>query len=75
MQVITATNLARNTREVLDQVARTGLPLAVQRNHTLVAYIVPAQLAPACWSACQPLKAPWSMRRECPATQAVIPPR
>jgi antitoxin (DNA-binding transcriptional repressor) of toxin-antitoxin stability system len=45
MQVISATELARNTREVLDKVARTGQPLAVERNHTLVAHITPAQPA------------------------------
>ncbi len=42
MQVISATDLARNTRAVIDEVVRTGQPLAVERNHALVAHISPA---------------------------------
>lgn len=43
MQVINATELARNTRAVIDEVVRTGQPLAVERNHALVAQISPVQ--------------------------------
>ena len=43
MQTITATELARHTREVLDTIGRTGEAVAIERNHALVAKIVPAQ--------------------------------
>ena len=41
MQTISATDLARNTREVLDKVASGGETVAIERNHTLIAQIVP----------------------------------
>ena len=41
MQTISATDLARNTREILDRVASRGETLAIERNHTVIAQIVP----------------------------------
>ena len=41
MQTISATDLARNTREILDRVASRGETVAVERNNTLIAQIVP----------------------------------
>jgi antitoxin (DNA-binding transcriptional repressor) of toxin-antitoxin stability system len=41
MQTISATNLARNTRVVLDQVANQGETVIIERNHTTIAQIVP----------------------------------
>lgn len=41
MQTVSATDLARNTREILDKVASRGETVAVERNHTLIAQIVP----------------------------------
>jgi antitoxin (DNA-binding transcriptional repressor) of toxin-antitoxin stability system len=41
MQTISATDLARNTREILDRVASRGETVAIERNHTTVAQIVP----------------------------------
>jgi antitoxin (DNA-binding transcriptional repressor) of toxin-antitoxin stability system len=43
MQTISATDLARNTREVLDKVASGGETVAIERNHTMIAQIVPPQ--------------------------------
>lgn len=43
MQTISATDLARNTREILDKVASRGETVAVERNHTMVAKIVPPE--------------------------------
>lgn len=43
MYTISATDLARNTREVLDQVAQRGQAVAVERNHMLIATIHPAE--------------------------------
>lgn len=43
MHTITATDLARNTREILDQVASHGETMAIERNHTLIAHIIPPQ--------------------------------
>jgi antitoxin (DNA-binding transcriptional repressor) of toxin-antitoxin stability system len=43
MQAISATDLARNTREILDRVASHGETVAIERNHTLIAQIVPPQ--------------------------------
>lgn len=42
MQTISATDLARNTREILDKVASRGETMAIERNHTLIAQIVPS---------------------------------
>jgi antitoxin (DNA-binding transcriptional repressor) of toxin-antitoxin stability system len=43
MQTISATDLARNTREVLDMVASQGQTVSIERNHTMIAQIMPAQ--------------------------------
>ena len=43
MHAISATELARNTREILDRVASRGETVAVERNHTLIAQIIPQQ--------------------------------
>jgi antitoxin (DNA-binding transcriptional repressor) of toxin-antitoxin stability system len=43
MQTISATDLARNTREILDRVASRGETVAVERNRTTIARIVPAE--------------------------------
>lgn len=42
MQTITATDLARHTRHVLDQVVRGGQAVTIERNHAPVARLVPA---------------------------------
>lgn len=39
MQIISATELARNTREILDKVAMQGECVMVERNHVMVAQI------------------------------------
>jgi antitoxin (DNA-binding transcriptional repressor) of toxin-antitoxin stability system len=41
MQTISATDLARNTREILDRVASGGETVIIERNHTMIAQIVP----------------------------------
>lgn len=43
MEKISATELARNTREILDRVVSLGETIAVERNHTLIAQILPAE--------------------------------
>lgn len=43
MQTISATDLARNTRQILDRVASRGETLAINRNHTMIAQIVPPE--------------------------------
>ena len=43
MQIISATDLARNTREVLDKVVTGGEVVAIERNHALIAQIGPAE--------------------------------
>lgn len=43
MQTISATDLARNTREILDKVASQGETVTIERNHTLIAQIMPPQ--------------------------------
>ncbi len=42
MQTISATELARNTSKVLDRVLGSGESVAVERNSTVIARIVPA---------------------------------
>ena len=42
MRTISATELARNSREVLDLVATRGETVAVERNHALIAMVIPA---------------------------------
>lgn len=44
MQTVTATDLARNTRKIIDTVITRGETVAVERNHALVARIVPAEI-------------------------------
>jgi antitoxin (DNA-binding transcriptional repressor) of toxin-antitoxin stability system len=41
MQTISATELARNTSQVLDRVAAHGETVAVERNRTVIAEIAP----------------------------------
>jgi antitoxin (DNA-binding transcriptional repressor) of toxin-antitoxin stability system len=41
MQTISATDLARNTREILDRVVSQGETVDIERNHTLIAQIMP----------------------------------
>ena len=43
MQTISATDLARNTREILDKVASRGESVAVERNRVVIAQIVPPE--------------------------------
>lgn len=43
MHTISATELARNTREVLDLVVTQGITVAIERNQTKIAQIMPAQ--------------------------------
>ena len=45
MQTISATDLARNTREILDKVASRGEIMVVERNHIMIAKIVPPERA------------------------------
>ena len=41
MQTISATELTRNTREILDRVATRGETVSIERNHTMIAQIMP----------------------------------
>ena len=43
MQIISATELARNTREILDCVAIRGETVQIERNQAPIAQIMPAQ--------------------------------
>lgn len=43
MQTISATDLARNTRKILDAVAGQGETVLVERNHVAIACIVPPE--------------------------------
>lgn len=43
MYTITATDLARNTRTILDSVVSRGETIAVERNHVMIAKIVPSE--------------------------------
>jgi prevent-host-death family protein len=43
MHTITATDLARQTRQILDAVARDGETVIIERNNTPVARLVPAE--------------------------------
>jgi antitoxin (DNA-binding transcriptional repressor) of toxin-antitoxin stability system len=43
MLTISATELARNTREILNKVASYGETMAIERNHIVVAQIVPSE--------------------------------
>ena len=44
MRRISATDLARNTREILDTIASRGETVVIERNHTMIAQIVPPVL-------------------------------
>jgi len=41
MENVTATELARNTRAILDKVAVRGEVVIIERNHTMIAQIMP----------------------------------
>lgn len=43
MQTVSATDLARNTREILDRVSSQGEAVFIERNHTMIAQIMPPQ--------------------------------
>jgi hypothetical protein len=43
MQTISATDLARNTREILDGVTSRGEGVAVERNRVMIAVILPPE--------------------------------
>jgi antitoxin (DNA-binding transcriptional repressor) of toxin-antitoxin stability system len=43
MRTISATDLARHTREILDNVASHGETVVIERNHTVIAQIVPPE--------------------------------
>ena len=43
MRTISATDLARHTREILDKVASGGETVIIERNHTVIAQIVPPE--------------------------------
>lgn len=58
MQMISATELARNTREILDRVASHGETVGVARNHALIAQIVPAERTMTASQALAGLKLP-----------------
>lgn len=45
MQTISATELARHTRQILDRVAGRGETVAVERNHVTIAWITPAEVS------------------------------
>lgn len=44
MPTITATDLARRTRQILDTVVSRGETVAVERNNVLIARIVPSEI-------------------------------
>ncbi len=41
MQTVSATDLARHTREILDRVVSRGETVSIERNQTLIAQIIP----------------------------------
>lgn len=43
MQTISATELARHTRQILDRVASGGETVAIERNHVTIATITPSE--------------------------------
>ena len=65
MQTISATELARNTREILDRVVIQGETVAIERSHNLIAQLMPAlktmtaaqALAGLKWPALTPIQA------------------
>lgn len=44
MPIINATDLARRTREILDTVASSGESVTIERNHVVIAHLVPPEL-------------------------------
>jgi PHD/YefM family antitoxin component YafN of YafNO toxin-antitoxin module len=58
MQTITATELARNTRELLDSVASSGRAIAVERNRVRVAVLAPVERTMTAAQALQGLPQP-----------------
>lgn len=44
MQTISATDLARHTRQILDAVASRGETVAIERNSIMIAKIMPAEV-------------------------------
>jgi antitoxin (DNA-binding transcriptional repressor) of toxin-antitoxin stability system len=44
MQVISATDLARHTRQILDLVASRGETVAIERNNIMIATIMPSEV-------------------------------
>ena len=44
MQTISATDLARHTRQILDTVASRGETVAIERNHIMIAKIMPSEV-------------------------------
>ena len=43
MQTISATDLARHTRQILDSVVSRGETVAIERNHVMIAKIMPSE--------------------------------
>lgn len=43
MITISATDLARNTRKILDKVASQGEAVMIERNHVTIAKIIPSE--------------------------------
>jgi antitoxin (DNA-binding transcriptional repressor) of toxin-antitoxin stability system len=43
MQTISATDLARNTSKILDKIAGRGESVAIERNHVMIAKIIPPE--------------------------------
>jgi antitoxin (DNA-binding transcriptional repressor) of toxin-antitoxin stability system len=43
METVTATDLARNTREILEKVANQGQTVMVERNNAVIAQLSPPQ--------------------------------
>lgn len=43
MPTVTATDLARNTREILDKITSQGASIDIERNHVMIARIVPPE--------------------------------
>jgi antitoxin (DNA-binding transcriptional repressor) of toxin-antitoxin stability system len=58
MQTISATELARNTREILDKVASRGETVVIERNSTMIAKIVPPEITMTAAQAFSGLKFP-----------------
>ncbi len=59
MLTISATDLARNTREILDAVISRGKTVTVERNQSIVAQIIPAKKSMTATQALEGLKLPF----------------